>query len=134
MEPHKSTNAPVEPPADAYLALIDAWVARAEGFHVVRRLAGGAERFMIATADGEQPVPPYTTSEAHARPIIDREGIEFEPFIDFHSPAEVLATITRPGINVTPSVGRSEIEAGMICYVGMKFGEAPFEGVSPALS
>lgn len=123
---------PFEPPADGYLELIDAWVARAEGFHVVRRLTDGREHFAIATAGGEQPVPPYTTSEAHGRPIIDREGIEFEPFVDFDGAAQVLATISRPDINVTPTVGYSDLEAGMACYVGMKFDDAPFEGVSPA--
>lgn len=115
----------------AWLALIDAWVARAEGLEVVRC----GERFMIATPEGEQPVPSYTTSEALARPIIEREGIEFEPFTgDPDGRDRVLAWAERPNAKLQPSVGATESEAGMYCYVGLKFGNTPFSGVSPALS
>jgi len=112
-----------------WLRRVDAWVARAEGLEVAER----GDRFVIVTPEGDCPVPSYTTSEALARPIIEREGIEFEPFTgDPDGRDRVLAWAERPDAKLQPSVGATESEAGMYCYVGLKFGNAPFDGVSPA--
>lgn len=112
---------------------IDAWVARAEGFKVVQHDTAEGHRFAIQLDGIERPVPAYTRSEELAQPIIEREGIELQDYVDFGVPYTALATIERPGIQVTPCVGYTELEAAMACYVAMKFGDAALDGASPAM-
>lgn len=125
---------PWKEPDPAYLDRLDAWVARAEGLTVVKRESKEGEQFLIVTAAGEQPVPPYTKSEALARPIIEREGINIEPYIDFGVPYTALATIDRPDVEVMPCGGYTELEAAMLCYVSLKFGDLSISEISPAQS
>lgn len=115
------------------LALIDAWVARAEGHSVTKRHdESGEEAFFVVAEDGERRVQPYTSDDAWGRPILDREGIRFEPYLDFDDGPQVLATL--PGLSVAPTLGYSELEAGLSLYVFWKYGDVIETGSSPVLS
>lgn len=66
-------------------ALLDAWVARAEGNTVATHTYDGGRHYTLYFASGDTPsVPEYSTDWSAGGPIIERDQIYVQPPCDVH--------------------------------------------------
>ena len=113
---------------------LDAWVAKAEGLRVdwVIDQATAKHGYVIVDEFGTRPVPPYSTDDALANTIIQREGIEVRLVIDsgWVPPEQFIAWINRGSsprgtgaIGSDPWLAETAAAAGMYCHVHSKLGD-----------
>lgn len=118
---------------------LDAWVALAEGLHVERRVQSGRQNsvFVIVDTIGEHPVPRYSSDEAIAKAIIDREDIKLADVIDedWTLPEQVIAWIEEPDgsgrVRTGSVMAESAAAAAMMCFVASRFGDDWVDRVLP---
>jgi hypothetical protein len=100
------------------LARLDYWISR-------------AERMNEAQARPSAPliVRPYSSDAKHAEPIISREHIVISHIVDAELGEKSIAWVEHSGdanrreSGVKIWMGDTDLEAAMLCYLGIKFGD-----------
>lgn len=102
-------------------ALLDEWVARAEGHAVERRFRAEAncQVTMIVRDHGTRGVPHFSSNWTHGGPIIERECIDLQAF----GMGSWAATHCNDQMVVSRISGTTPLVAAMRAYIATKFGE-----------
>lgn len=102
-------------------AMLDYWVARAEGRNPAPVKVG--DRLVYAMDHGKGfEVRRYSTDWSQGGPIIEQEGIYFEPS-NFERDGKVFAYVDRNRDIVGGEYGETRLIAAMRAYVANKFGD-----------
>lgn len=107
--------------ADLEGALLDYWVAKAEGHKPF--MEGGNVGIPLGMFAGEYGVCTYSTNWEQGGPIIEREGMFLQSRIGVHVRCIAKKVSHLTGDELCVQTGRTLLEAAMRCYVASKFGD-----------